>query len=74
MLNKMKYIASIIFTSLLVSAMVLIPGCNQADVQETQFDIVIYGGTSSGVAAAIQSSRMGNKKLKEQLIEDNQRL
>jgi len=71
MLNKMKYIASIIFTSLLVTAMVLIPGCNQANVQENQFDIVIYGGTSSGVAAAIQSSRLGKTVI---LIEPTGRL
>jgi hypothetical protein len=35
----------------------------------TQYDIVIYGGTSAGVAAAIQSSRMGKSVV---LIEPSQ--
>ena len=26
---------------------------------ESQFDVVVYGGTSAGVAAAVQSARMG---------------
>jgi hypothetical protein len=36
-----------------------------------QYDIVIYGGTSAGVAAAIQSSRMGKSVV---LIEPSQRI
>ncbi|MDD4144572.1 MAG: FAD-dependent oxidoreductase [Prolixibacteraceae bacterium] len=36
-----------------------------------QFDIVIYGGTSAGVAAAIQSSRMGKSVV---LIEPSMRI
>lgn len=39
--------------------------------QEEKFDIVIYGGTSSGVAAAIQSSRMGKSVV---LIEPSNRI
>ncbi len=39
--------------------------------QTTEYDIVIYGGTSAGVAAAIQSSRMGKSVL---LIEPYQRI
>ena len=35
------------------------------------FDIVVYGGTSSGITAAIQSSRLGKKVL---LIEPGQRI
>lgn len=31
--------------------------------QETSYDLVIYGGTSAGIAAAIQSSRMGKTVL-----------
>jgi hypothetical protein len=38
---------------------VLISGCHQAEIKENRYDIVIYGGTSAGLAAAIQSSRMG---------------
>lgn len=39
----------------------LIMGCHFPAVSqgERSFDIVVYGGTSAGVAAAIQSSRMG---------------
>ena len=36
-----------------------------------KYDIVIYGGTSAGIAAAIQSSRMGKSVM---LIEPSQRL
>ncbi|MEK6481673.1 FAD-dependent oxidoreductase [Catalinimonas sp. 4WD22] len=39
--------------------------------QNNTYDIVIYGGTSAGVAAAIQSSRMGKSVL---LIEPYQRI
>lgn len=39
--------------------------------QSKNYDIVIYGGTSSGVAAAIQSSRMGKSTL---LIESTNRI
>jgi len=38
---------------------------------ETQYDIVIYGGTSGGVAAAVQARRMGKSVV---LIEPTQRL
>ncbi len=36
-------------------------GCAPKQKQDNTFptDIIIYGGTSAGVAAAIQSSRMG---------------
>lgn len=38
---------------------------------QTKYDIVIYGGTSAGVAAAIQSSRMGKSVI---LIEPTHRI
>lgn len=38
---------------------------------QTSFDIVIYGGTSAGISAAIQSSRMGKSVV---LIEPTQRI
>ncbi len=38
---------------------------------QTNYDIVIYGGTSAGITAAIQSSRMGKKVL---LVEPTNRL
>jgi len=48
-----------ILVALVVSSTVLIWGCQQGGQERNQYDIVIYGGNSSGVAAAIQSSRMG---------------
>ena len=67
----MKRIIGIICGALLVFSAIWIPGCNQSDVHENKFDIVIYGGTSSGVTAAIQSSRMGKTVI---LIEPTSRL
>lgn len=48
-------------------------GCNinAKDKNKSSYDIVVYGGTSAGVTAAIQSSRMGKSIL---LIEPTQRL
>lgn len=43
---------------------------NQANSQN-QYDIVVYGGTSAGIASAIQSSRMGKTVL---LIEPSRRI
>jgi hypothetical protein len=44
---------------------------NDAKSQIREYDIVIYGGTSAGVAAAIQSSRMGKSVV---LIEPSSRI
>ena len=55
---KMNYRLSIILKGLTLSIIVLLSGCSQADLQENQYDVVIYGGTSGGLAAAIQVSRM----------------
>lgn len=44
---------------------------SQRSQHEEKYDIVIYGGTSAGIAAAIQSSRMGKSVV---LIEPSQRL
>src|SRR6056297_2576533 len=45
----------------------------QLDVysNNSEYDIVIYGGTSAGIAAAIQSSRMGRSVL---IIEPSSRI
>ena len=40
-------------------------------VKQKEYDIVIYGGTSAGIAAAIQSSRMGKSVI---LIESTSRI
>lgn len=47
------------------------PTYGQRPARPSKFDIVIYGGTSAGVAAAIQSSRSGKSVV---LIEPTQRL
>ena len=39
--------------------------------QQKNFDIVVYGGTSAGVSAAIQSSRLGKSVV---LIEPTKRI
>lgn len=44
---------------------------HDAKSQTKEYDIVIYGGTSSGIAAAIQSSRMGKSVV---LIEPSSRI
>jgi len=44
---------------------------NDPSPDAENYDIVVYGGTSSGVAAAIQSSRLGKKVL---LIEPSNRI
>ena len=56
-------------TLLLISF--LLCSFNEIPNPPRQYDIVIYGGTSAGVAAAIQASRMGKSVV---LIEPTQRL
>jgi len=53
---------------LVISVFLLLFSC-QKNINE--YDIVIYGGTSAGIAAAIQSSRMGKSVV---LIEPTQRI
>lgn len=55
----MTHRVALISAAFFIFSLFLIPGCQSADTVSEQFDIVIYGGTSAGVAAAIQSSRMG---------------
>lgn len=57
---------------LLVLLMALItPVFGSVSVKQKEYDMVIYGGTSAGIAAAIQGSRMGKTVL---LIEPTSRL
>ncbi len=67
----MKYILNIVIRIFFILTIALLPGCKLGDVQDTHYDIVIYGGTSSGIAAAIQSSRMGKTVV---LIEPTSRI
>jgi hypothetical protein len=55
---KMYSRLSIVLKGLIVSIIVLLSGCLPADMRENPYDIVIYGGTSAGLAAAIQATRM----------------
>jgi choline dehydrogenase-like flavoprotein len=57
----------IIVLTLLFSSIV----STDAKSQTREYDIVIYGGTSAGIAAAIQSSRMGKSVV---LIESSSRI
>jgi len=65
MLFKRKFLLT-----LLVAVLLLTPFCSDLKYHK-KYDIVIYGGTSGGVAAAIQTSRMGKSVL---LIEPSRRL
>jgi len=56
---------------LLLLASVFVPGNGHEVAPPGKYDIVIYGGTSAGIAAAIQSARSGNSVL---LIEPTQRI
>ncbi len=55
----MKYSLSNVLKGITLSILVLLSGCRQAGFHENPFDVVVYGGTSAGLASAIQSSRMG---------------
>lgn len=50
---------------------ILIFGCQQNASPDHEYDVVIYGGTSAGIAAAIQVNRMGKSVL---LIEPSNRI
>ncbi len=43
----------------IIIAYLLLVGCQSAFCQKNKYDLVIYGGTSAGVSAAVQASRMG---------------
>ena len=58
----MKPLLSLALSALLISV---------AQAEEPVYDVVIYGGTSGGVAAAVQTSRMGKSAI---LIEPSQHL
>jgi len=48
------------FWYILSGVLLSISGCNSMSENESQnYDVVVYGGTSAGVAAAIQTKRMG---------------
>ena len=63
----------IFFQTLLFTFVLLLNSCRSENASDKgkEFDIVVYGGTSGGIAAAIQSSRMGNSVV---LIEPTQRI
>jgi hypothetical protein len=45
--------------ALILLATVLLTGCSTIRQQQTTYDLVIYGGTSAGVIAAVQAKQMG---------------
>ena len=55
----MKKEFRIFLGGLILSMAIFNPGCRPSGGSENHYDIVIYGGTSAGLAAAIQASRMG---------------
>ena len=57
----------LLFTNLLLAFFVV----TSFGQKTTNYDVVIYGGTSAGIASAIQSSRMGKSVV---LIEPSNRL
>ena len=46
------------FPSSLIAACIFLSALNFSSAKESSHDLVIYGGTSAGIAAAIQASRM----------------
>lgn len=58
-------------TVILLSVIFLSSFLNSAAQNQTEYDIVIYGGTSAGIAAGIQGSRMGKSVV---LIEPTSRI
>ncbi|MCF6224596.1 MAG: FAD-dependent oxidoreductase [Flavobacteriaceae bacterium] len=56
---------------LLLSILLLIFSNCQKEPQQNSYDLVIYGGTSAGIAAAIQAKRMGKSVI---LIEQSTRV
>jgi hypothetical protein len=48
-----------------------LPGLSQSPPTETTYDVVIYGDSSAGITAALQTARMGKKPL---LIESTEHL
>jgi hypothetical protein len=61
---------TITYLNLLAILLIMLSSCKSSDIKNT-YDIVIYGGTSAGIAAAIQSSRMGKSVV---LIEPTQQV
>ncbi len=56
---KINFMPGMVLKGVILSLIVLFSGCSQPDQGENSYDIVVYGGTSAGLAAAIQASRMG---------------
>ena len=68
---KIKVLFNIVLGSLLILVSMQITGCRPEVSSENQYDLVIYGGTSAGVSAAIQASRMGKSVI---LLEPGRRV
>ncbi|RPJ64715.1 MAG: FAD-dependent oxidoreductase, partial [Alphaproteobacteria bacterium] len=56
----LKYIKKIKIKKLILICIILVfTGCANQVSQVASYDIVIYGGTSAGVIAAVQAKKMG---------------
>lgn len=65
-MNRRKFLLIFLFV-----VSIFIPGKGNETPPSRKYDIVIYGGTSAGIAAAIQGARSGKTVL---LIEPSQRI
>ena len=59
------------FLRVLCALLFLLPAATTCGAAEATYDVVIYGGTSGGVAAAVQARRMGKSAV---IIEPSQHL
>lgn len=68
--NRILSILILIVVTILIASGCILESSNQS-VKTHSYDIVVYGGTSGGVIAAVQASRMGKSVI---LIEPSQHL
>ncbi len=63
MLNKKKNFIMRNVSAIFLALFFALASCQPAEQIDTGYDIVVYGGTSAGIAAAIQASRMNKSVL-----------
>lgn len=68
--NLHRSFISSLFLSFLTLTLVL-HACQEGDTGQDGYDLVVYGGTSAGIAAAVQAKRMGKSVI---LIEPSSRI
>lgn len=50
---------TLLLISLFFTSLVSLSGKDQGDKQDNDYDVVVYGGTSAGIIAAVQAAKMG---------------